>query len=199
MSKFFEKLKRLAQGSNEKQSKNKDKTFTRYSPISMPDEQTKPIQETSKTKPAKYSEVRTKWEFIATGYWHDDKIDNFNEVVNTLLSRGNRKAYRNTKGRMRELVETYGKIYKYNPFYTSQVELVKENDNKYDPNAVSIHVLGKKIAYIKKEDTTIARKYIDEDKKFKARFKGGKYKALDDFDNQIKEYNGKYYLYIDVV
>ncbi len=71
------------------------------------------------------------------------------------------------------------RIYEYE-FFPSDVQLIEEPDNKYDPNAIKVVIDNTHVGYIKKGSCSRIRKLLRSGKirKIDAEIGGGKYKYL---------------------
>lgn len=99
------------------------------------------------------------------------------------------------------------KIYSYN-FYPSNVELIEEPDNPYDPNAIKVVIDDVLVGYIKKGSCSHIKKLLHSGKikKIDADIYGGKYKMLySEFDDEkdkevyyIEKDKSDYYVTIEI-
>lgn len=99
------------------------------------------------------------------------------------------------------------KIYSYN-FYPSNVELIEEPDNPYDPNAIKVVIDDVLVGYIKKGSCSHIKKLLHSGKikKIDADIYGGKYKMLySEFDDEkdkevyyIEKDKSDYYVIIEI-
>ena len=123
--------------------------------------------------------------FFVVGTQHYPFEDKVNEHINA----HKRKTYQSSMS-IREVIEDYGQIYKYSPMTSKRVKLIPEPENEYDNNAIAVHFRNTKIGHIKSSDTELVKKYLDDDKSYKAKILGGPFKELD-YD-EIVEVNGQF-------
>ena len=123
--------------------------------------------------------------FFVVGTQHYPFEDKVNEHINA----HKRKTYQSSMS-IREVIEDYGQIYKYSPMTSKRVKLIPEPENEYDNNAIAVHFRNTKIGHIKSSDTDLVKKYLDDDKSYKAKILGGPFKELD-YD-EIVEVNGQF-------
>lgn len=96
--------------------------------------------------------------------------------------------YSLSKRDLEDSCSEYEKIYQFE-FFPSNVQLVEEPENEYDPNAIKVVIDGVHVGYIKKGSCSHVKKLINENKilSISADISGGKYKMLvpndDDYDS----------------
>lgn len=136
-------------------------------------------------------------EFFIVGTLKNKELnDNFELSVNELINRVKRVKYGNdTKSKLKEALEIYDKIYKYNPMRSQDVKLIREPENIYDKNSIAVYLRNRKVGYVKRNQTEQANKYINQKLKPIARISGGPFKTLDFFDEIVEE-DGLYKLII---
>lgn len=139
----------------------------------------KPI---AKKTPVKHTSDKV---FFVVGTQHYPFEDKIKEHINA----HNRKTYQSSMS-IREVIEDYGQIYKYRPMTSKRVKLMPEPENEYDNNAIAVHFRNTKVGHIKSSDTELVKKYLDDDKSYKAKILGGPFKELD-YD-EIIEVNGQF-------
>ena len=135
--------------------------------------------------PRKHYKPKKQTSFFVVGTQHY----NLQEKVNEHIKSHKRKTYQ-TSTSVREVIEDYGQIYKYSPMTSKRVKLIPEPENEYDNNAIAVHFRNTKIGHIKSSDTELVKKYLDDDKSYKAKILGGPFKELD-YD-EIVEVNGQF-------
>lgn len=124
--------------------------------------------------PRKHYKPKKQTSFFVVGTQHY----NLQEKVNEHIKSHKRKTYQ-TSTSVREVVEDYGRIYKYGVMRSKRVELVHERDNQYNENAIAVYFRKSKVGYIKKDDLEVVNKLLSEDKPYKAKILGGPFKELD--------------------
>ncbi|MCK1259856.1 HIRAN domain-containing protein [Streptococcus suis] len=100
------------------------------------------------------------------------------------------KYYRDlSSSEIREELEGFSdKIFKYEDMSTSDVELVAEPDNQYDPNAIKILILDNFVGYVPAKIAKKINKYIVDDQYFDtayAEIVGGPYKEFDYAEDKV--------------
>ncbi|MDS1367907.1 HIRAN domain-containing protein [Streptococcus suis] len=100
------------------------------------------------------------------------------------------KYYRDlSSSEIREELEGFSdKIFKYEDMSTSDVELVAEPDNQYDPNAIKILILDNFVGYVPAKIAKKINKYIVNDQYFDtayAEIVGGPYKEFDYAEDKV--------------
>ncbi|BCK44258.1 hypothetical protein DAT299_18220 [Streptococcus suis] len=100
------------------------------------------------------------------------------------------KYYRDlSSSEIREELEGFSdKIFKYEDMSTSDVELVAEPDNQYDPNAIKILILDNFVGYVPAKIAKKINKYIVDDQYFDtayAEIVGGPYKEFDYIEDKV--------------
>ncbi|WP_421432290.1 HIRAN domain-containing protein [Streptococcus suis] len=100
------------------------------------------------------------------------------------------KYYRDlSSSEIREELEGFSdKIFKYEDMSTSNVELVAEPDNQYDPNAIKILILDHFVGYVPAKIAKKINKYIVDDQYFDtayAEIVGGPYKEFDYIEDKV--------------
>ncbi len=100
------------------------------------------------------------------------------------------KYYRDlSSSEIREELEGFSdKIFKYEDMSTSDVELVAEPDNRYDPNAIKILILDNFVGYVPAKIAKKINKYIVDDQYFDtayAEIVGGPYKEFDYIEDKV--------------
>lgn len=90
--------------------------------------------------------------------------------------------------------DTYIRIYKYEPYDTTNVKLVKEDNNQYDPNAVAVYADEIMIGYIKKGTAKHIRNVLDNHriKSISLEITGGDYKILSCEEIEDDNYNSRF-------
>lgn len=159
---------------------------TEMMPSGINDEQMKNIEENNKTN-----------EFFIVGAMKDKELNkNFELSVNELINRVKRVEYGNdTNSELKNVLEIYDKIYKYNPLQSSDIKLIPEPENEYDKNAIAVYLKNRKVGYVKRNETEDAAKYMKQNLKPLAKISGGPFKTLDYFD-EIVEKAGPYKLIV---
>ena len=97
--------------------------------------------------PRKHYKPKKQTSFFVVGTQHY----NLQEKVNEHIKSHKRKTYQ-TSTSVREVVEDYGRIYKYGVMRYKRVELVHERDNQYNENAIAVYFRKSKVGYIKNDD-----------------------------------------------
>ncbi|WP_197272260.1 HIRAN domain-containing protein, partial [Salinicoccus sp. YB14-2] len=113
--------------------------------------------------------------FYVVGTRHYD----LDEKVNEHIKSHKNKAYKSSRP-IKEVVEYYGKIYKYSPMRSKKVEIISEPDNPHDRNALAVNFRGSKVGYIKAEETQLVNSLLENDKTPTVRIFGGPYKEFED-------------------
>ncbi|OLF32050.1 hypothetical protein BSZ10_03580 [Staphylococcus aureus] len=132
-------------------------------------------------------------EFTVVGYKQNNSLKKaYTKKVNEILKSRKRNEYKSLKGiELREEIEDWGRVFKYWPFQTNKVELVQEPDNIYDSNAIAVHLQGEKVGYIKSEETAQALEVFKNHKPI-AKFFGGPYKYINEYEDKIKTVNNMF-------
>ncbi|MDG3146292.1 HIRAN domain-containing protein [Streptococcus suis] len=104
------------------------------------------------------------------------------------------KYYRNlSSSEIREELEGLSnKIFKYEDMSTSDVELIMEPDNQYDPNAIKILIANNFVGYVPAKIAKKINKYLVDDKYFNtasAEIVGGPYKEFDYIEDKVVTIN----------
>ena len=104
------------------------------------------------------------------------------------------KYYRNlSSSEIREELEGLSnKIFKYEDISTSDVELITEPDNQYDPNAIKILIANNFVGYVPAKIAKKINKYLVDDKYFNtasAEIVGGPYKEFDYIEDKVVTIN----------
>lgn len=163
-----------------KKLEEKTENFTPASPIEPPaqNSQNKKTLKFKQRQPAVQSsshENRSLSTFYVVGTQRYD----LDERVNEHIKSHKNKAYKSSRP-IKEVVEYYGKIYKYSPMRSKKVEVIPEPDNPHDKNALAVYFRGSKVGYIKAEETKLVNSLLEIDKTPAVRIFGGPYKEFED-------------------
>ena len=105
----------------------------------------------------------------------------------------------------KEIIECYSegdRVWKYD-FYPTNIELVPEPDNRYDPNAIKVVVDGKHVAYIKQGSCSRVLKAIKEGTihRITCEMGGGPYKTYyedEDGNYTIEQDSTNYFVHLTI-
>lgn len=86
----------------------------------------------------------------------------------------------------KELLEEYSdgdRLYRYE-WPLSPVEVVPEPENEHDPNALKVLLCGKKIGYVKKDQTDAVRALLGQDLRVWVELEGGEAKVFEEDEDE---------------
>lgn len=87
----------------------------------------------------------------------------------------------------KELLEEYSdgdRLYRYE-WPLSPVEVVPEPENEHDPNALKVLLCGKKIGYVKKNQTDAVRALLGQDLRVWVELEGGEAKVFEEDEDEM--------------